>query len=137
MQLRSGQMCLDAGAAVVLALAVSACSTPATRLPVPVFTRTFGLPAFVVECRNTTVRPISPVDAITTLRLDGVIITSPGTLGSYLGGPRKSRSTGRTKFGPQRRAHRGSTAQLSATANRTRKNLAWDKLAARADPRRR
>jgi len=67
--------------------AVSACSDRAARLPLPAFTRTPGLPGFIVECRNTTDRPISRTDGpVKALRLDGVLIKSKGSLGSVPGG---------------------------------------------------
>ena len=77
---------LKAVAVVVGLAAVSACSDPAPRLPPPVFTRTPGLPGFIVECRNMTERAISPVDSIKALRLDGAIIKSKGSIGSVPGG---------------------------------------------------
>lgn len=83
--------------AVVLALAAaSACSDPAANLPAPVFTRSAGLPGFVVECRNTTDRPMSRVDAIQALRLDGAVMASQGGIGSLLGGPPPDVAPGKT-----------------------------------------
>ena len=82
---------------VVLALAAtSACGHPAARLAAPVFTPTMGLPAFIVECRNRTDRPISPVDPIKALRLDGATIESRGSIGSLLGGYPPDVAPGRT-----------------------------------------
>jgi len=72
---------------VVLAFAAaSACGRSAARLEAPAFTPMMGLPAFIVECRNTTDGPISPVNPIDALRLDGATIRSQGTVGSLLGG---------------------------------------------------
>ena len=74
--------------AVAVALtAAAACSAPTASLPAPVFTRTLGLPGFVIECRNSTDRPITRIEnSITALRLDGEIIQSRGGIGSVLGG---------------------------------------------------
>ena len=82
----SGQR-ISSDITIVLALAAaSACVQPGARLAAPVFTPTMGLPAFIVECRNTTDRPISPVNPIGALRLDGATIKSRGSIGSLLGG---------------------------------------------------
>ena len=74
--------------AVVLASTASSACAPAAqaRLPAPVFTRAMGLPTFIVKCRNMTNGPISPVDPIKALRLDGTSIESKGSIGSILGG---------------------------------------------------
>jgi hypothetical protein len=62
-----------------------ACSTSST-LPPAVFISTTAYPTFIVECRNTTARPVSPSNPIAALRLDGQVIATKGSIGSYLGG---------------------------------------------------
>ena len=74
-------------ALAVALTAAAACSPPAASLPAPVFTRAFGPPGFVIECRNSTDQPITRIEnSITALRLDGEIIQSRGSIGSVLGG---------------------------------------------------
>ena len=71
----------------VLVLApLAACSDPVPALPAPVFTRATGVPGFIVECRNTAERPLSPVEQLGALRLDGAVIEARGGIGSLLGG---------------------------------------------------
>ena len=65
--------------------ALLACSRSLT-LPPAVFTETTAYPGFIVECRNTTTQPVSPLRPIGALRLDGVVIAPTGFIGSLLGG---------------------------------------------------
>lgn len=71
---------------LVLGLAAAAACAGPPALPPPVFTRTTGLPGFVVECRNTTDRAMSPSQSVAALRLDGVVTKSRGSIGSFPGG---------------------------------------------------
>lgn len=71
---------------IAAACAALAACDPTPALPPPLVIRTAAYPDFVVECRNTTARPVSPTAPITALRLDGVVIASKGSIGSYLGG---------------------------------------------------
>ena len=72
--------------AVALAFAALAACSRSLTLPPPVFTETTVYPGFIVECRNTTAQPVSPLNPIAALRLDGAVIAAQGFIGSRLGG---------------------------------------------------
>lgn len=69
------------------ALLIAGCSSAArARLPPPAFELVNGLPAFVVECHNTSGKPVNFSTQPTALRLDGKIIDMRQSVGSFLGG---------------------------------------------------